>query len=562
MRKLLFVFLFVCSAFAAFGQYGSKYGFFHPEYIGFPIDSNINQSLMWNHETARAEWLPLSGGGDSIIITSDSICVIYLGDTLCVGSNSDSFFLSGDTSLCVITMGDTLCSPYSAGGVTLYSGNGSFPEFAHRQVNMNQGFLTINRRAGYFAGGGNTRFGQYGTYPMFQINGGILPNDTSPAFEITPGFGADADLFTVYNGLTSAEDYSFGVARSTTLNPFVISEGTDLGGGTGRPIIELYGVGDSIVVANNLLAAGSAFRIRSHNTTAASSTQKALEVYLAGTNATAAQSTYAGHFSNLHGGSAPFNYAVYGINNSSLGAAVSGNNAVGGRAIEGICSAGAGTAVYASAFAGLAFNGLTQASTGCAKFSSIPSSTTGSCTILSLTRETTGTATDGIEAQLPIGIETSTGAIQNANVWSHQWSTADNSTRHSKVILYGVTNGTQGALFTVEGDGRFLFNGRSQNKLGAAVAAANDLTLGYDGNVFHITGATQINAITTTGWQAGSEITLIFDSTPLVKSTTAGGGSTALLNLASGVDFAATAKDVLKLLYDGSEWFEVSRSAN
>jgi len=98
--------------------------------------------------------------------------------------------------------------------------------------------------------------------------------------------------------------------------------------------------------------------------------------------------------------------------------------------------------------------------------------------------------------------------------------------------------------------------------VGTATAAANDLTLPKNGNVFHITGATQINAIVTSGWPAGSEITLIFDSTPTVKNNTAGGGGTAVLLLAGGADFSATANDVLKLVYDGTSWYEVSRSVN
>lgn len=97
---------------------------------------------------------------------------------------------------------------------------------------------------------------------------------------------------------------------------------------------------------------------------------------------------------------------------------------------------------------------------------------------------------------------------------------------------------------------------------GANVASAGDLTLGADGNTFHITGTTTINAITTTNWQAGSEIILIFDASVTVKNNTAGGASTAVMLLAGAADFAATANDVLKLVYDGTSWYEVSRSVN
>lgn len=43
---------------------------------------------------------------------------------------------------------------------------------------------------------------------------------------------------------------------------------------------------------------------------------------------------------------------------------------------------------------------------------------------------------------------------------------------------------------------------------------------------------------------------------------TAGGGGTAPLILASSTDFSATANDLLTLIYDGSNWFEVGRSVN
>ena len=95
----------------------------------------------------------------------------------------------------------------------------------------------------------------------------------------------------------------------------------------------------------------------------------------------------------------------------------------------------------------------------------------------------------------------------------------------------------------------------------ATVASANNLTL-TTGNVFSITGTTQITAITNTNWQAGSQIILIFAGVLTVKNNTAGGANTSPLLLAGGVDFATTANDVLKLVYNGTNWIEVSRSIN
>lgn len=99
---------------------------------------------------------------------------------------------------------------------------------------------------------------------------------------------------------------------------------------------------------------------------------------------------------------------------------------------------------------------------------------------------------------------------------------------------------------------------------GADIAAANDLTLGADGNSFEITGATQINAITTSGWTTGSMIVLIFASTPTVKHNTAGGAGTATIQLAGAADFVASAGDTLTLLYSEqggtNAWREIARS--
>jgi hypothetical protein len=91
-----------------------------------------------------------------------------------------------------------------------------------------------------------------------------------------------------------------------------------------------------------------------------------------------------------------------------------------------------------------------------------------------------------------------------------------------------------------------------------AATAANDLTL-VNANLAIVAGATQINAITTTGWTAGSQITILFSGAPLVKHNTAGGAGTAKLFLAGSADFQAAANSVLTLIWDGTQWQEVSR---
>lgn len=102
-------------------------------------------------------------------------------------------------------------------------------------------------------------------------------------------------------------------------------------------------------------------------------------------------------------------------------------------------------------------------------------------------------------------------------------------------------------------------SGRFEEKKGADVVAANDLTLGLDGNFFVITGNTQINAITTANWQAGSKVTLLFTGTPTVKHNTAGGAGTAVLFLAGSADLVAANNTILGLIYDGTQWQETFR---
>lgn len=147
--------------------------------------------------------------------------------------------------------------------------------------------------------------------------------------------------------------------------------------------------------------------------------------------------------------------------------------------------------------------------------------------------------------------------------WTYSWSANvgnDNfpDTGFSRISANRIAmgNGTFGNATATVVAARF------QGAKGASVAAANDLTLGSDGQSFVITGNTQINAITTSTWNAGSGITLIFTGTPTVKHNTAGGAGTAPFLLSGGVDFAASNPVVMKFIYDGYNWQEVSRSIN
>ena len=102
--------------------------------------------------------------------------------------------------------------------------------------------------------------------------------------------------------------------------------------------------------------------------------------------------------------------------------------------------------------------------------------------------------------------------------------------------------------------------GRFHASKGADVASADEITLG-SGNYFDITGTTTINHINKTDWQAGSEVTFQFDSNVTVTHNAGTpAGTEASILLAGAVNFSSTPDDVLKLVYDGATWREVSRT--
>ena len=108
------------------------------------------------------------------------------------------------------------------------------------------------------------------------------------------------------------------------------------------------------------------------------------------------------------------------------------------------------------------------------------------------------------------------------------------------------------------------FAGRLQEGQGAGVTSANNLTLGADGNYFQINGSTQINRITSTGWQGGSRVTLKFNGNPTIKDNFGSSGADATIILVGSADFTVTAPATLVLVYDATDacWYEISRGLN
>lgn len=86
---------------------------------------------------------------------------------------------------------------------------------------------------------------------------------------------------------------------------------------------------------------------------------------------------------------------------------------------------------------------------------------------------------------------------------------------------------------------------------GADVASA--AAIAPTGNLFHVTGTTNITSITSTGIAAGTEITIIFDG---VLTFTDGS------NLSLAGNFVTSADDTITLKFDGTNWYEICRSVN
>lgn len=86
---------------------------------------------------------------------------------------------------------------------------------------------------------------------------------------------------------------------------------------------------------------------------------------------------------------------------------------------------------------------------------------------------------------------------------------------------------------------------------GANVASAAAIV--PTGNLFHVTGTTDITSITATNIHAGTTITIIFDD---VLTFTDGN------NLKLAGNFVTSADDTITLQYDGTNFYETCRSTN
>jgi hypothetical protein len=89
---------------------------------------------------------------------------------------------------------------------------------------------------------------------------------------------------------------------------------------------------------------------------------------------------------------------------------------------------------------------------------------------------------------------------------------------------------------------------------GTNITAAATIGIPQDGTVFHVTGTTNItNGVTVNAWDNGRMVTIIFDDILTMSDT-----GTSVLAAA----YITTTSDTLTLRCDGTNWYEVSRSAN
>lgn len=162
-------------------------------------------------------------------------------------------------------------------------------------------------------------------------------------------------------------------------------------------------------------------------------------------------------------------------------------------------------------------------------------------------------------------------ATQYFNYFSANTVAFASASTATDVYSFYIEKSVQGSLATITNNWALGLNGSVQistgrlvTSQGADVASANNLVLGNDGNVFEITGTTQINLISNITWQNGSKITLLFTSNPTVKHNQATSTTNITIQLAGSVDFAATAGDTLSLVLceiGGTQtWREISRA--
>ena len=338
------------------------------------------------------------------------------------------------------------------------------------------------------------------------------------------------------------------------------------------------------LITANALTSGSGFSVTS-SSSAGVTGLKGINVALTGANNGSTQTTYAGYFSNIRTGTTSNSIGVYATTNGASlitdipleyaghqGGGIKFGNRSSTEAAMWLNSVTPSSTNYSFSLTstGVQFNGTLQIRSGASNIGGWNS---------------TGISIDA-NNNLPTGgqrfmvrydptASANYGQINlgNQGNWAGGGTTPFAGSSSGTGFATNYASGYTGnfADFQITGTSYFsvsaiktTLNNRMLEKQGADVASAGDLTLGTDGNTFEITGTTTINAITTTNWQLGAKVTLIFASTPTVKHNTSGGANTAVILLAGAADFSATAGDTLTLCYSEqggtNAWREIGRA--
>jgi len=125
------------------------------------------------------------------------------------------------------------------------------------------------------------------------------------------------------------------------------------------------------------------------------------------------------------------------------------------------------------------------------------------------------------------------------------------STGHSNVLVDGVDLTGNSLGSAIGGSNTVLILDSCLSQDSTTVASGSTVTPPAIGNVITVTGTTTINNVQVS--RVGRIITLLFTDPVTVNDTG---------NLKLAGAFSATADDTLTLVYDGSYWLEISRSAN
>lgn len=559
---------------------------------------------------------------DSVFVMGDSLCAITNGDTLCVFQ--DSVYITND-SFCVIQMGDTTCVEFMGGfGPTLYTGDDTIT--SNRILTVPTATTMLFRRtdsAGTSdvfkiessAGLNSLTLGLNSTAtnrPVVSLrntngSGNIYQEFENTLSNFNIGIDRATGLFNITEGgfihtgqfmqFSSAGD-SITVNKDIQIDAGLLDGGGDIG--SSGQVLTATGTGvnwetpttsgmaisalDPATITNTInndgweqewqwdgLLGGAGLKLTSTNTGAIGSTQKLFSVATTGVNATPGQTTYAAHFSNSHTGSSHLNYGVYstitGANSNS--SAIYGTSSSLGTAVSGVATSGYG--IYGTSSGNTAIYGVATGSPLDDYAIQAEKTTNNTSTLqypLGIYTYSSGTPAAGFGGGIAFYNEPATGSTaQVANTIESEWTDATTATRTSRATITGVGSATTNDLIYFEGDKRTRFNGRAEMQQGADVASvAGAITLGYDGNVFEITGTNTITLISNLGFQNGTEVTLIFTSTATLNDGVANSGTDIGMELNGNANLVASADDVICLVLTeiGSvqRWREKSRSIN